>query len=86
VPTIHSPNATIYIREVAAPIGFQKPTLNETVKAAVRPVRGPRDVPVLHRVEMDVVDVALEVSVVANGVFPIASLPDALFTLRNLAP
>jgi len=34
------------------------------------------DVAVFHRIEMDVVDMRLEVGVIADGMFPIPALPD----------
>src|SRR5262245_59740378 len=41
--------------------------------------------PVFHRIEMNVIDGAIEVPLVANCVLPIAALPDSLFALRDLA-
>ncbi|HEV7601154.1 MAG TPA: hypothetical protein VGO49_13010 [Bradyrhizobium sp.] len=49
------------------------------MKAAVRPIQNAPDVSVLHRIEVNVVDMALEIGIVANGVLPIAALPDAFF-------
>jgi hypothetical protein len=40
----------------------------------------------LHRIEVDVIDVTLEVSVVADGMLPKPSLPDARFAPPRLAP
>jgi hypothetical protein len=51
------------------------------MKAAVRPVRDATDVPVLHGIEMDVVDVPIEVGVISNGMLPVSTLPDALLAL-----
>ena len=45
----------------------------------MRPIRGAGGVPVLHRVEVDVIDVPVQVVFVADQVFPVASLPDAAF-------
>ena len=55
------------------------------MKAAVWPIDHTRDVTVLHRIEMDVVDVTFEISIIANGMLPVASLPDTLFPLRDFA-
>jgi len=38
-----------------------------------------------HGIKMDVVDVAREIIVVANGVLPMATLPDAFVAFRNVA-
>jgi hypothetical protein len=55
------------------------------MKAAVRPVHDPRHVSVLQGIEVNVVDVTFEIGLIANGVLPIAALPDAFFALRDLA-
>src|SRR5712671_2285362 len=55
------------------------------MKAAVRPVDNTRDMSVLDRIEVDVVDIALQIGIIANGVLPIATLPDALLSLAHLA-
>jgi hypothetical protein len=56
------------------------------MKAAMRPVRDARDVAVLDGIEVNVVDVTLEVCLVADCMLPIASLPNTLLALRDLAP
>jgi hypothetical protein len=61
--------------QITAPVGRKKPTFDETMKAAVRPIGDPRDFRVLHRIEVNVIDVAFKVGVVANGVLPKATLP-----------
>ena len=55
------------------------------MEAAMRPINDPRDVPVLHGIEMDVVDMPFEIGVISDGVLPVAALPDAFFALRHLA-
>ena len=40
------------------------------METAMRPVAHARHKPVLDRIEMDVIDVALEIGVVTNGVLP----------------
>ncbi len=55
------------------------------MKAAMRPVDNTRDMSVLDRIEMDIVDIALQIGIIANGVLPIATLPDALLSLARLA-
>jgi hypothetical protein len=49
------------------------------------PIGHAGDVSVFHGIEMNVVGVALQIGVIANGVLPIAALPYALFTLDRLA-
>ena len=44
---------------------ISKPTASQ-----VRPVANPRDISVLHRIEVDVIDVTFEVLVVADRVLP----------------
>ena len=41
--------------------------------------------PVLHGVEMNVIDMSLEIGFIANGMLPIAALPDPFFSLGKLA-
>src|SRR5262245_19063874 len=55
------------------------------MKAAVRPVAHLRNVAVLDWIEMNVVDMTLKVFIIADGVLPIASLPNTLFALCDLA-
>ena len=42
--------------------------------------------PVLDRVDMNVVDVTGKIVFVANGVLPVAPLPDTAFTFSSTAP
>src|SRR5215467_1903234 len=56
------------------------------METAVRPITDPRDVSMLHRIEVDVIDVTLEVSVVADCMLPKPSLPDSRFASLDLAP
>src|SRR5215468_3629468 len=49
------------------------------------PVRDTRHEPMLHGIEMDVVDVAFEIGLIADRVFPIATLPNAFLALQSLA-
>src|SRR5947209_8482744 len=76
---------TADITYVAAPICRQDATLHVGMKTAVRPVGNARNEAVLYRIEMDVVDVPFEILVVANGMLPVAALPNPLFALGNFA-
>jgi hypothetical protein len=51
----------------------------------MRPVSYPRDMAVLHRIEMDVIDVTREIAFVAQRVLPITALPDAALALAAAA-
>ena len=55
------------------------------MKAAERPVTHATDEAVLDGIEMDVIHVTLQVVIVANGVLPIAPLPDALLAFLQFA-
>ena len=39
----------------------------------------------LHRIEVDVVDMAFQVGIIANGMFPITTLPNSPLASGNLA-
>ncbi len=71
---------SLNILQVSTPISFQQAAFDEAMKAAVRPVRDARDISVFHRVEVDVVDVTIEVGVIADSVLPIATLPYAFLS------
>jgi hypothetical protein len=58
------------ILQITAPIGRKQPTFDEAMKTAVPPIHNARDFAVLHWIEVNVIDVAFEVGVVANGVLP----------------
>jgi hypothetical protein len=79
------PKRPLNFFHVAAPVCGKRPTLDIAMKAAMRPVDNTRDMSVLDRIEMDIVDMALQIGIIANGVLPIATLPDALLSLARLA-
>jgi hypothetical protein len=39
----------------------------------------------LHRIEVNVIDMASQVRLIADGVFPITALPNSLFVPRDFA-
>ena len=51
----------------------------------MRPIGGPDDEAMVHRIVVDVVQVHLEVSLVDNEVLPIAALPHVALTLAAAA-
>ena len=79
------PKPPLNFFHVAAPVCGKQPTLDIAMKAAMRPVDNTRDMSVLDRIEMDIVDMALQIGIIANGVLPIATLPDTLLSLAHLA-
>ena len=61
---------------IAGPIRRTDAEPHHAVKRRMRPIHDARDVAVLHRIEMDVVNMALEIRLMADCVLPIATLPD----------
>src|SRR5712664_2847968 len=55
------------------------------MKAAVRPILDLRNVSMLDRVVMNIIDVTGQIVVIANSMLPIAPLPDAFVAFFNLA-
>src|SRR5258705_11921805 len=55
------------------------------MKRRIRPIPDPRHIPMLDRVDMNVVDVTREIAFIANGMLPVAPLPDTAFTLGDTA-
>src|SRR3546814_18103326 len=51
----------------------------------IRPIHGPRDVSMFHRIEVAVIDVALQVVFVADQMLPIPPLPDTAFAFADEA-
>jgi hypothetical protein len=51
------------------------------VKGGIRPVAHAFNKTVLHRIVMDIVNVPLEIAIVADGVFAEPSLPKCGFTV-----
>src|SRR3546814_8336817 len=51
----------------------------------IRPIHGPRDVSMFHRIEVDVIDAALQVVFVADQMLPIPPLPDPAFAFGDAA-
>jgi hypothetical protein len=52
------PEATLDLGQIATPVRRQQGVLHVTMKTAVRPVADPRDVSVLHLIEVDAIDVS----------------------------
>jgi len=73
------------IAKIATPICGEQASLNKAVETAVRPVGYARDVTMFHWIEMNVIDMALEICLISDGMLPIASLPNAFLSLTDLA-
>ena len=76
---------TLNISDVSTPVFGKQFTFDITVKAAISPIGYARDVPMLHRVEVNVVDMPFEIGVITDCMLPITALPDALFSLSDFA-
>jgi hypothetical protein len=75
----------LYLLHIASPIRRKQTAFDITTKAAMRPIGHARNVSVLHRIEVDVIDMTLKIRIIANGVLPVPALPDAFFPFGNLA-
>ena len=73
------------VHRVAAPISRQKSPFDIPVEAGVGPIDNPRHKPVLDRIIVDIADVSLQISFVANSALPITSLPNSLFSFLYFA-
>ena len=67
------------VRNLCRPVAGYDAIGDEAMDRRVRPVGCARDVAVLDRVDMDVVDVVGEVALIADGVFPVTALPETPF-------
>src|SRR5262245_27109416 len=67
------------IFQVPSPIGWKHALRHVTMKAAVGPVRNAADVSVLHRIEVNVINMPLEIRVVTDCMLPVSALPNFLF-------
>jgi hypothetical protein len=70
---------------VSTPIRNKHAPLDIAVKTAVRPISDAGDVAVLHWVEVNVIDMPREIGFIADGMLPIAALPNAFLPLGNFA-
>ena len=74
------------LTEVAGPVLWQQALSHKSVKRGKRPIADTRDKTMLHRIEMNVIDVPREIRFVAQRVLPVTPLPDAPFSLFCAAP
>src|SRR3954447_26737638 len=73
-----------HVPHVAAPILGQFSARYVSMKARMRPIAYARNKPMLHRIEMDVVDVPRQICVVADRVLPVAALPNPFLSLDDM--
>ena len=66
---------------IACPIWRIDTVFHEAMKARMGPIRYTGDIPVFDRIVVEVVAMAFEIPLITNLVFPIAVLPDGLFSL-----
>lgn len=52
-------------------------------KTRMQPIHRPHDPSMLHRIEMDVIDVPQQIEIVADRMFPVAPLPDTSLPSRE---
>jgi hypothetical protein len=70
---------------IAAPIERQKSLPDVSMERTMRPIAGARHQPMSHRVEVNVIDMAREVGIVADRMFPETALPYAFFAFVKFA-
>ena len=76
---------SLNILRAPAPIRWKRPALGIAMETAVRPIGYTRNVPVLHWIEMNVIDMALKIRLISNRAFPITTLPDTLLAFADFA-
>src|SRR3546814_21074869 len=65
---------------------LRQPSLGHIpMQRRIRPIHGPPDVSMFHRIEVDVIDVALPVVLVADQMLPTQPLPDPAFAFGAAA-
>ena len=64
-----------HLPNITGPIRRQESLMDIPVERRMRPIPDAANETVLHRIEVDVVDVAREVVLIPNGVLPKSSLP-----------
>ena len=70
-------------RDIARPILWKQLRPHVAMERRMRPIADARDQAVLDRIDITVLDVAAEILVVADQVFPKPTLPDASFAARK---
>jgi hypothetical protein len=55
------------------------------MKTTVRPIDHARDVPMPYGIEVDVIDVHIEIRIVADGMLPVTALPNSFLSFADFA-
>ena len=82
-PSARFAKAVAGLAYITSPILRQHTLAHIAMEGRVRPVAYTRYETMLDGVEMHVVDVALEITLVADGVLPESPLPERQFTVRT---
>ena len=73
------------LADAPAPVQRQYPTRDIAMEAAMWPIANLRHMPMLHGIEVNVIDMTLQVGIVANGVLPKTTLPNSPLASGDLA-
>jgi hypothetical protein len=74
-----------HVPDAATPVERQLSARDILVEAAMRAIANPGHLPMFDWIEVNVVNTSLQVVIIANGVFPISTLPNSPLTSANLA-
>ena len=77
------------IQVATAPIGWEQPLTHIAMKRRISPIHHPMNPPMLHGVKMQMINIAMQIVLIPDGMFPIAALPHqdaAIVSLRNSQP
>ena len=72
--------------DITTPVRRQIPTRDVALETTVRPIADTPDQPVLHGIEVSVINAAGKIGFVANRMFPISALPQSPLALGEFAP
>src|SRR5438105_4229804 len=74
--------ASLTPAQLSTPVPRQQPAPYIKVKRGMRPIAHADHQAMPHRIEMDVVDMSLEISVIPNRVLPETTLPQRRLSIR----
>src|SRR5436309_16098939 len=77
--------STCRLTPAPAPIQRQHAARDIAMEAAMRPIANLPYMPMLNGIQVNVVDMTLQVGIVANGVLPKTALPNSSLTSGDLA-
>src|SRR5712691_7960124 len=76
---------TCDLPHTATPIDRQVATCNVAMEAAIRPIADASHQAMLDRIVVNIVDVTLQIGLIADHVLPLAALPNAFIAFGGLA-